>query len=479
MATYSWAVDSNGQWTTPSNWGSTTYPNNLIDVVRFSKPLTAPRTVTLSSDVSVQNIQFAVGANPSSNYTIAGTSKITFASNGYIQVASTQFPNANTDIYPQLVSQPSSPIGIRSQGVDGRLVLKNPNNQIYQISAAGTLTYISIGFDSVACLGIQHPTYIFDSSVTSANYNVSLSSEGTGGTLTKRFWQSGGTGTPYLHLHSNGTLPFKVGLGSTKESLSLWSLRLYGSMPPYSETNDNEFANDVALTTFTKYGSCRWILSGLITNLGSGSFSLSIQDGILQIPLDKINQSTYATVAAQTSADSCFEISGTGTVRSTLTITLTAGTVGKNRMGALRATSNSNITVNTMNMGEGSKVAAALGATLTISAFTVNPLNKTLYFGGEGTIDFGYALGGTLTTVAIVKEDSGTLKMSTNDKTYLAPTNINGGIVWCDGPTRISNSNLVTVANGARLRAGYSNIGATALSVKALTLAAGSTVQVG
>jgi autotransporter-associated beta strand protein len=130
-------------------------------------------------------------------------------------------------------------------------------------------------------------------------------------------------------------------------------------------------------------------------------------------------------------------------------------------------------------MGNGVKISAALNATLTIPAFAQSPNNYTVYFGGEGTVDLQFALGGTITTVSVNKEDSGTLKMSTNDKTYLAPTNIGAGTLWCDGPTRISGSNLVTVANGARLRAGYSNIGATALSVKALTLAAGSTVQVG
>jgi autotransporter-associated beta strand protein len=432
----------------------------------------------LSSNVSVLFVSFVIGPSTYPNYTLAGTSRITFATNGYIQVASTQFINANTDIYPQLVSQPSSPIGIMSQSADRKLVLKNPNNQIYQIGRIGTLGTLSVGFDSVACLGIQHPTHIFDSSVTSGTGNpvISLSSEGTGGTLSKGFWASSGTATPSLYLYSNGTSLFKVGLST--ETVSLYQLRLNGSMSLLSETSDNELVSNVnAVAPLYKEGSCRWILSGTITTTGAtGSVPFSLRDGVLQLPLDKINTSTYTSIAGQTSVDACLEISGTGTVRSTLGITLLGNVVGKNRMGGLRVISGS-VTINTLTMNAGAKVAAALNATLILPTFVNNPQNNTLYFGGEGTVDVQFALGGTSTTVSINKEDSGTLKMSTNDKTYAAPTNINAGTLWCDGFNRIGNSNLVMVANGARLRTTAS--GTTALSVKALTLAAGSTVQVG
>lgn len=470
MASYTWNTVNDGLWTAPSNWSPNTgYPQLAADVAYMYNSPTKSINITLNNTINLTSLFASSGSTSLYQTNIIGTGEIVFSS-------STSTINAYNDTgflgdISVKITATSSPLRITGSiaGYDGATNtywnLKNPANKILQLGRNS-----GVGFDTVDCLGIQHTDYIFDNSSATV---AGLMCTGAGGVLDKSPWS--GTGVA-LRLTSDGTGTFKIGRYGV--SVNVNSLYINGNLPLQLENDDNECKNDIVFATGTgglrKSGNCRWIFSGSISKSTTQSLSFQVSGGVLQLLASSLASSTAFNSGGTITSTGCLEIKGTASVATT--ITLATDAVGPNRMGGLRATSNSNITVNTMNMGEGSKVAAALGATLAIFGFTVNAQNKTLYFGGEGTVDFGYALGGTLTTVAIVKEDSGTLKMSTNNKTYAAPTDINGGTLWCDGPNRISNSNLITVANGTKLRSSF--VGTTALSVKALTLQAGSIVQV-
>lgn len=489
MAIYNWAVDNSGEWTTPSNWGAAAYPNSLADEAHLSKAIAATRTVSVSSPVLVGAVR--VNHSSSYDYILGGSGRITFASSGYFYVTTNLSTSPYVYVDTQILSQSASPIAFTSNSNGVKIaVLRNTSNQIYQIGTNAVWGKGGVGFNNVLSLGIQHPTHIYDPTASSTFYFVST---GVGGTLAKSLWNMSGTTvrdvtiSPFLV--SNGTMPVKIGVsGSTVNfpPTTLTSARLLslgGTMSPYSDTDDNEikdsfFFGTGASTSVRKFDQCRWILSGSFTGAATSAFT--INDGYLQTPVSNL---VVAKIPAITfgAATACLEVSGTGTLTSPITLLSTQ--TGPSGKGAIRAVTNASVTIGpsvlTLTTGGQKKFAASTNATLTFlsTSFVTNPQNLSLIFGGEGTVDFQYALAGTSTAVAITKEDSGTLRMSTNDKTYAAPTNVNGGTLLCDGYNRISNSNLVTVVNGAKLRTTATTT--TVLSVKALTLNAGSTIQVG
>lgn len=466
MATYTWkSTTTGGDWTVPSNWNlNSSYPQLSTDVA-YGSSSTAPITVTLNTNIGLATLRDAPTLHP---FNVAGTGTINFSSTGILQ-GTTGKSALTVNTISARINSGSSALQIRGDA-NGYWKLTNTSNSIYQIAVASAT---ALGFDSASCLSISHPQYIF--SRTSTSVAVRMFCTGSGGTISKTFW---GTAGGYLGVFSNGTGPIKIGIaGGTSVPVST-NFVLDGTLAPQSDTNDNQLLDNFTFSGFsvmTKNGACRWILSGILTGTLT---TVSIPSGILQFHLSGINSSSITSI---TVSSGCLELHGSGTVASPVKVTLSTGAVGPSGIGALRATTNSSITISTITLNNNNKLAAATGATLTIPTFTSAPTNTNITFGGEGTVDFQYALAGTSTSVAITKEDSGTLKMSTNDKTYAAPTNINGGTVLCDGFNRISQSNLVTVANGARLRANYSGIETqtTVLSLKGLTLNAGSVIQVG
>jgi hypothetical protein len=77
-----WNVDANGNWTAASNW-SQSVPNGAGAQALFGGVITAPRTVTVDSPITVGRLDFA-NANA---YTVAGDHPLTFdTASGEVQI---------------------------------------------------------------------------------------------------------------------------------------------------------------------------------------------------------------------------------------------------------------------------------------------------------------------------------------------------------------------------------------------------------
>jgi hypothetical protein len=461
MATYTW-INVNGiSWTTASNWDlNSSYPQLSTDSA-YGLYSGIPPNVTLNTNISLATLSTNGTTGSSSTFNISGTGSITFSSTGIIN-AYNQSTAVVGNISVRVNSAPNSTLKIQGS-LTNYWVLKNTSNSIYQINvASGT----SFGFDTASCLNIQHPQYIFSGTSTSS---VWMFCTGSGGTIARTFWDTA-VKRP-LYVASNGTGPIKIGITGSA-AVPVTSLTLTGSLSPQSDdTNDNQFFDNfnISSAALNKQNVCRWILSG--TLVGSVT-TLTISAGILQLPVDSVNSSTYTTVNLNGST-ARLELSGSGTVRSGLTINATTAS------SSVRAITNANISVSTIYVKATSvKLSAATGATLTLPSLSTTIANiGNFYLGGEGTVELQHTMfAPNITMTSLNKEDSGTLKMTTNDKVYTAPTNITAGILWCDGYNRISQSSTVTVSSTAKLRTSAG--GTTSLSVKNLTLNTGSFVQV-
>lgn len=74
---YSWNVNANGEWTNPLNWNpNSSFPNAGDDTITFGTIITAPREITVGSDISSFRITFT---SPHT-YTLTGN-KITLTTN--------------------------------------------------------------------------------------------------------------------------------------------------------------------------------------------------------------------------------------------------------------------------------------------------------------------------------------------------------------------------------------------------------------
>src|SRR5262245_22520490 len=71
---FTWNVDAAGSWNTAGNWTPATVPNAQGVTALFGNVITANRTVSLDSDVTVGSIAFE---NTPFSYTIGGTATIT------------------------------------------------------------------------------------------------------------------------------------------------------------------------------------------------------------------------------------------------------------------------------------------------------------------------------------------------------------------------------------------------------------------
>jgi autotransporter-associated beta strand protein len=468
MATYTWTKTTSGDWTLPANWNlNSSYPQLSTDVANGPTTFTplAPIDVNLNTNINLATLKDSVTLKP---FNVNGTGTINFSSTGLLQ-ATTSKSALTVNSISARISTGSNALKIQGDSTS-YWKLTNISNSIYQIAVASSTAF---AFDSANCLNISHPQYIFSRTSTAA---VRMHCTGSGGTISKNLWSTTTGGN--FNIFSNGTGPIKIGITNNVVVPINTIFTIDGTMPPNSDTNDNQLLDNIGIagvSSFTKNGVCRWILSGAITGTALTAY---INDGILQVPVSSLNSSSYTTVRVN-SAASCFEISGSGTVNSTISIQ-TNSSVGPNNIGGVRAVSNSNITVSSIRIVNGGnhKYASGTNAVLTITnmAATNNSIG-VVRFGGEGTVNLQFSMFAPAKTMtSLNKEDSGTLKMTTNDKVYTAPTNITAGTLWCDGYNRISQSSTVTVSDTAKLRTSAG--GTTSLSVKALTLNAGSFVQV-
>jgi hypothetical protein len=73
VASATWNVDANGNWSTGSNWTGGSAPNSVDATANFGTIITAARTVTVDSPQTVGTANFS----SSNSYTIAGSSTLT------------------------------------------------------------------------------------------------------------------------------------------------------------------------------------------------------------------------------------------------------------------------------------------------------------------------------------------------------------------------------------------------------------------
>jgi hypothetical protein len=77
-ATPSWLGDASGNWTTSGNWTNSVIPNAVGATALFGNVITAPRTVTVDSPMTVGAMTFDSGVG----YTIGGTQTVTLTTSG-------------------------------------------------------------------------------------------------------------------------------------------------------------------------------------------------------------------------------------------------------------------------------------------------------------------------------------------------------------------------------------------------------------
>jgi hypothetical protein len=518
MATYTWSTNSNGNWETNSNWTpNTDYPHVTGDIAQLSRTASAPITTTLSSTIALTTLLIGSTSSGSTNvnFSVNGTGTIQFDSSGFLRrgyTASGRLSDVNV-VVRSASNLPLKVIGLvgsspTSSSITNSLLvnLKNPLNSIYQITRSSGLN-IGIAFDSAEALGIYHPTYIFDQNTYINGTTTQL--EYTGATSTyvnKSIWDIS-LGTPYSGRHffclsSTGGGLFKIGRsGQTftigNPAYTVGSAVILHSTSVGTSSDSNEFKEAIYLQTASgnlvieKGGEGRWILSGGATVLNPSTSRLVafyIYQGILQIPIDKVTIVTGSTAkpfylgSSSYTTSATLELSGTGTV-SMQDITFAKRLYnGANGLGVFRTVSGANVTltssgsVSTQNF---TKVSTELNSTLNVEYLSIfaDIASPNFYVGGEGVCVLSKSFTSPLTGYSLIKQDSGTLKITTSDKAATVQYVVDEGKLWVDGNNRIAAGTLVQVNNTATLQTTVT--AGNAINVKALTLAAGSTVMVG
>jgi len=79
-----WNTDADGDWSAPGNWSAGTVPNDSITRAKLGNVITAPRTITLSSAITINELQI----DSANSYSVAGNAALSFAgtSNSIIDV---------------------------------------------------------------------------------------------------------------------------------------------------------------------------------------------------------------------------------------------------------------------------------------------------------------------------------------------------------------------------------------------------------
>lgn len=73
-AAQTWNVNANGNWNNNANWTPAAFPNAIGASGTFGSIITANRTITFGTNVTVGNLSF----NDNNRYTIQGANQLTF-----------------------------------------------------------------------------------------------------------------------------------------------------------------------------------------------------------------------------------------------------------------------------------------------------------------------------------------------------------------------------------------------------------------
>jgi hypothetical protein len=527
---YTWNKSTGGSWETPSNWTSSpsapnTYPSLTGDAAICSNT-TGSVSISLGNTIALSS--FSIGPSSSGStisliFSLTGNGAIQFDTDAILRRGGAGTGSSrlsNVDVIVRSAS--NSPIkisGVNSASptlvtitAASAVNLTNPLNSIYQIARNGS-SNLTVAFGSAEALGISHPTHIFDpsayinSTVTQLEYTGSLSTY-----VNKSIWDiSLGTpfsGTVYFNLVNQGTGLFKIGrvgqtftIGSSSTSLHSSNIYLYsnslGTSSDSNEFKEAVYSQAAGNLAIRKYGTGRWILSegATVQNPTAAHLvSFTVFEGVLQIPIDKVTIRTGSTIKpfylgyndtpGPTSSSATLELSGTGTINIqdvTFNKRLYYGASG---LGVFRTVSGANVTISstfsTLSTQNFNKVSTELNSILNMEYLSIstNTIEPNFYVSGEGTCVLPKSFTSPSTGYSLVKQDSGTLKITESDKAATVQYIVEGGTLYVDGKGRIAAGNLVQVNNTATLQTTDTSTG-SAINVKALTLAAGSTVMVG
>lgn len=415
---FTWSIDAAGNWSLPANWLAPIFPNNPLVSVSLGPIITANRTITVDVAISIG----ALTINDNNNYTIVGSSNLTFSS---LTTAGSGFPT---------ISAPMRLTGILTfncgtittlSGVisDGLTINKTGSSQL-TLSGTNTFTggcVINAGIlsgTSDAAFGAV-PGSVTPASITigagtlQSNNNYTLSSN-RGITLTSSLASINAVSTATLTYGGVITGAFGITYSGTSGStVSLTGVNTYTLNTVIGPVNLRIF-QDTCLGTppssFTALGII--FTSSLATLRASASFTLNVNRGIRLTTNGSLGCSTSATFTVPSIIDDAgtakgLVISGSasGVVILSGVNTYTGPTTVTNGVlsvtGSLHASSavtcggallQGTGTVNgivTVNNTAGSSISGGTGAgnagNLTTGALTFNGTTATLTVNTNGT----------------------------------------------------------------------------------------------
>lgn len=459
---FTWSVDAAGNWSNPSNWLAPTYPNSPLVSVNFGPIITANRTITMDTPVTVGNVTF----NDNNNYTVGGSSNLTFSS---LTALGSGFPtiSAPTRLVGLVTFNTSTVTTMSGVISDGVTINKTGSSQL---TLAGTNTFtggviINAGTVSAgnadnnwgAVPGSVVPNYItIGAGILRVNGNYTINSN-RGITLTSSSaainaestatLTYGGVITGAFNLAFNGTSGSTVVLTGTNTysgntTVGAANLRISqdtclgavpGSVTAASITLANSSGTFRSSSTFslnsnrgitlTANGSmgCSTSATFTIPSIITGGFGLTIAGSASGIVvLSGVNTYTGTTTVTNgvlsvtgslhaSSAVTCGGalLQGSGTVNGTVTVNNTAGSAIAGGTGAGNA-GNLNTGALTFN---GSTAALTVNTNGTTACSTVTSSGAVTL--GSVTVNFTGALNSGTYTVISGASMSGTATQGT------------------------------------------------------------------
>lgn len=516
------ATAATADWNTTANWSGAAFPNGTGDTATFSNALSGTigsvaNPITLSANVTVQNIVFTGSAGAFNIGAVGGASTIALrgtGSPGFGNSISIAASGTNAEVINAnlLFSAPSST-------VIGYSFLNNSTTTAATLTLTGTLAAntatnrnTAISFDGSNTGNNTYSGIITSTLASGGVSNIVIKKEGVG-----RWILSGANVLTGGNMTStSGTLGIQVNAGvlsaqnnaalggtgaGTANSLNTW-INANGTL---------ELANAITLNNEV---SLNLNSGGTIRSSGSnttnGRINLSAAAAV-SATLSTVNAADVFTIGNGTSdftggvADTVVHIAGPGTV---VIATASTGYLGSVSIdaGALRngsATNGLGI-AGVVAFGLNSTGKLQLGSNLGLTGLTANAGSltagtvetgavgtQTLTMTVAGTNSFGGVLQNGTGILALTKAGVGTLTLAGNANTYSGATAISNGTLLATntsgsatGTSTVAVNNTgtlggtgtvsgtVSVASGGTIAPGTTGVGT--LTVGGLTLAAGS-----
>lgn len=417
---YTWLVDADGNWSSPANWLSSTYPKGQLTTANLGSKITANRTITMDVPVSIGTIS----VNDNNNYTVGGSSNLTFNS---LVTAGTGFPTISAPMpLSGIVTVNATPTTTLSGVVSGNITLNKTGTGQLFLTGINTFTgsiavnagILTAGADSGfgAVPGTVNPSYFSlgaGSLQVNGNYTLNVN---RGIILTSSSAAINAVSTATLSYSGIITGAFNITFGGTSGStVSISGVNTYTGTTTVGAANlrisqdsclgavpGSVLANSITLSSST--GTFRT----------SASFTLNVNRGITLTANGSIGCSTAAVFTIPSVITGAFALtvagSASGTVILSGTNTYTGATTVTN--GVLSVTGS-------LNASSAVTCGGALlqGSGTVNGTVTVNNTAGSAIAGGTGSGNAGNLNTGALTfngtTSALTVNTNGTTACST------------------------------------------------------------------